>query len=298
MRLAGVVLTVSLCLPVLALGDSRGIEVHTYPCADNSLRSSRYIASLGAGAGSTPAETCVYALSSDSRAGYPGVSLGGTVSWASFAYNGSGVTVRVRRVGGWGVDPSSVVVHPRSAGVSVLPISGDTVELELPSNPLSSDGMTKGLKLSVHFKGQVLEGAGCDVLLIFADPPEDLISVPDSSSPSTMFFGPGVHNIGGQMPLPRGITSVYLAPGAWVDGGFITTDPEAAVSVTGRGVLSGHTFPFLPDPAGQQCSYNLSFCWALLNMDRGASHLVQGIVLVDPPKYDWAFSPRKRVRGA
>ena len=75
------------------------------------------------------------------------------------------------------------------------------------------------------------------------------------------------------MPLPANVTSVYIAGGAFVSGGFITSDSKSAVKISGRGVLSGSAQTFLKDPAGWgPCSYNGSYCWSLVNLDKGANH--------------------------
>ena len=96
----------------------------------------------------------------------------------------------------------------------------------------------------------------------------------------------GLHDLKGQqVPLPPNVTRVYIAGGAWVNGGFVTTAPSTAVTVSGRGVISGSAQPFLKDPAGLgPCHYNGSWCWSLVNMDRGEGHVLEGLVLHDPPK--------------
>ena len=96
----------------------------------------------------------------------------------------------------------------------------------------------------------------------------------------------GLHDLKGQqVPLPPNVTRVYIAGGAWVNGGFVTTAPGTAVTISGRGVISGSAQPFLKDPAGLgPCHYNGSWCWSLVNMDRGEGHVLEGLVLHDPPK--------------
>ena len=103
----------------------------------------------------------------------------------------------------------------------------------------------------------------------------------------------GLHDLKGQqVPLPPNVTRVYIAGGAWVNGGFVTTAPGTAVTVSGRGVISGSAQPFLKDPAGLgPCHYNGSWCWSLVNMDRGEGHVLEGLVLHDPPKYDALRTP-------
>jgi len=104
----------------------------------------------------------------------------------------------------------------------------------------------------------------------------------------------GLHDLKGQqVPLPPNVTRVYIAGGAWVNGGFVTTAPSTAVTVSGRGVISGSAQPFLKEPAGLgPCRYNGSWCWSLVNMDRGEGHVLEGLVLHDPPKSAPSHRPR------
>lgn len=89
-----------------------------------------------------------------------------------------------------------------------------------------------------------------------------------------MFFDVGVHDLNGQLHLPPEINQVYIAPGAFLQGGFITTASHS-VNITGRGIMSGATYPF-HDPR---------FLWGLVNMDKGSGHLLEGVTLVDSPQF-------------
>lgn len=62
--------------------------------------------------------------------------------------------------------------------------------------------------------------------------------------------------------MPSNINRIYLAPGAYVHGGFITISASQSVQISGRGVLSGERFKF-HDP---------NFTWALVNLDKGTSY--------------------------
>jgi hypothetical protein len=114
-------------------------------------------------------------------------------------------------------------------------------------------------------------------LTIFAETPEQ--DVPDKNGPdtfliqpgtprasyerttkNTLFFAPGLHELGNSFPLRPGL-QIYLAPGAYVRG-FFTCPPEAetagasGVKIFGRGILSseynqttdGPNDSFLPRP--------------------------------------------------
>ncbi len=202
-------------------------------------------------------------------------------SWASFWFSGAAVTVTVSRAGGWGAW-SRVRVRSSSGGHTLTPVNASTFSFELTPSPL-------GWKLSVESTAQESLGAEPlvihDMLMIFGDP-EDLAPDPMGRAPRMLYFGAGYHDLGGQMVLPSNISSVYIAGGAWVSGGFITRDPSSSVRISGRGVLSGSAISFLISPAGEgHCSYNGSFCWSMINMDEGANHVLEGIVLHDPPKF-------------
>lgn len=219
---------------------------------------------------------------------------GHTQAWASFWFSGAAVTVTISRTGGWG-DWSHVRVRSSSGGHSLSPLNASAFSFELPPSPL-------GWKLSVESTAQERSGSAPLViqhmLMIFGDP-DELAPDPLPSAPGTLYFTAGYHDLGGQMVLPPNISSVYIAGGAWLSGGFITQDPSSSVRISGRGVLSGSATPFLIAPRGEgHCSYNGSFCWSMVNMDKGSSHVLEGLVLHDPPKFYFrAYAPGVAVRG-
>jgi hypothetical protein len=222
---------------------------------------------------------------------------GHTQSWASFWYSGVAVTVTVSRVGGWG-DWSRVRLRSSFGHHTHHPLNATAFSFELPPSSL-------GWKVSVESEVQESSGPGLPVvqhmLMIFGDPEElapDLVS--SRQTPGMLYFAAGLHDLGGQMVLAPNISSVYIAGGAWVSGGFITQDSSSSVRITGRGVLSGSATPFLISPQGTgYCSYNGSFCWSMINLDKGTNHVVEGLVLHDPPKFYFrSEAPGVVVRGA
>lgn len=211
---------------------------------------------------------------------------GHSQAWASLWFTGAPVTVTVHNSKSWG-SWEQVVLRPRRANITMHKINATALSFVLPPSAL-------GYKLSLESAGQMDPLAACDdgfppivgdSLMIFADP-GSMAPDPGSSAPDTLYFGPGLHDLGGQMVLPANVSRVYIAGGAWVGGGFITEDASASVSISGRGVISGSAQTFLKDPAGfGPCSYNGSYCWSLVNLDKGATHRLEGVVLHDPPKY-------------
>ena len=221
---------------------------------------------------------------------------GHTQSWTSFWFSGDGVTVTISRVGGWG-DWSRVQLRSSSGHHTVHLLNATAFSFELTPSRL-------GWKISVESEAQESSGTVSTVvqhmLMIFGDPeelaPDPMLSGRD---PGMLYFAAGHHDVGGQMVLPPNISSVYIAGGAWVSGGFITRESSSSVRITGRGVVSGSATPFLISPQGDgHCSYNGSFCWSMINLDKGASHVVEGLVLHDPPKFYFrSEAPGVVVRG-
>ncbi|XP_050391738.1 dextranase [Patella vulgata] len=111
-----------------------------------------------------------------------------------------------------------------------------------------------------------------DKLLIFADAPED--DVPDPTDPGVLFYGSEAYNLKGQLQLNDSIRQVYLAPGAFVEGGLRTMSLKP-IKISGRGILSGANYPH-KDPG---------FLWSIINVDNGMNHTVEGITMVDPPQF-------------
>eukprot|EP00054_Salpingoeca_dolichothecata_P010659 m.59382 g.59382 ORF g.59382 m.59382 type:complete len:324 (-) comp19099_c0_seq1:25-996(-) len=110
--------------------------------------------------------------------------------------------------------------------------------------------------------------------MIFVDPPEDPVNIPSPSDSSVLYFPPGYHDLKGNLQLNDSIQHVYLAPGSYVMGG-ITSQADHAVNITGRGIFAGSEFPF-HDPR---------FPWALVLLPSSSGHFIEGITIVDPPKY-------------
>lgn len=86
-----------------------------------------------------------------------------------------------------------------------------------------------------------------DPLFIFANPIEN--NVPDTSSNSLLYFGPGLHNVGQQELYNK---DVYIHGSAYVKGNFILAG-DRKINVYGRGVISGidHKNPLINSIADQ-----------------------------------------------
>lgn len=145
-------------------------------------------------------------------------------------------------------------------------------------------------------------------LTIFAENPEQ--DVPDKNGPdtfliqpgtsrasyegttkNTLFFAPGLHEMGDQFPLKPGL-QIYLAPGAYVRG-FFTCPPGAetagasGVKIFGRGILSseynqttdGPNDNFLPRPLR---FWTNSIYLGGFNREPADNQIVKDITLIYP----------------
>ncbi|HEY3505252.1 MAG TPA: hypothetical protein VGN37_21010 [Actinocatenispora sp.] len=141
-------------------------------------------------------------------------------SWSSFSFRGPiVVSVRARHR----TDATGCLVRPASAGVRTW-YHGGTCTLAL----------TRPANLSVEFTPQ--DGpVVTHPMLLFANPLER--AAPSPGDENVLYFGPGVHHIGANVPLHSNET-VYLAGGAWVEGTFVGVDVRNVV-IKGRGVLDG-----------------------------------------------------------
>ncbi len=145
-------------------------------------------------------------------------------------------------------------------------------------------------------------------LTIFAEVPEQ--EVPDIKGPdtfviqpgtaradyektakNTLFFAPGLHEMGDSFPLKPGL-QIYLAPGAYVRG-YFTCPPGAdtagasGVKIFGRGILSSEynqasesvNDNFLPRPIG---FWSNSIYLGGFNREPADNQIVQGITIIYP----------------
>jgi hypothetical protein len=233
---------------------------------------------------------------------------GRTQAWAAWWFAGAPVTVTVVSRVGWGGDEAWGEVRLRPQSVARLApltrLNETALSFVLPP-PRPGSPHAGGYKLSLESAPQLspptaspCEGYPRTVahsLMLFGEP-SSLATDPTSGAPvaavqpGLLYYPPGIHDLGGQLRIPTAVTRVYVAGGAWLRGGFITTPGRSgngSLVIAGRGVVSGSAQPFLKDPAGfGPCQYNASsWCWSLVNLDQGTGHTVEGLTLHDPPKY-------------
>ncbi|KAK7507341.1 hypothetical protein BaRGS_00001276, partial [Batillaria attramentaria] len=203
-------------------------------------------------------ESFVYMSSSQHRTHDASHVRGGrTMSWTSFAFTGAKVTVEVHTPR----DFQHCIVRPKHYGINCRHAGSKIAKFDVPSN-------TK--MMSVEFDYDYGSYTGHDItdkLMVFADPPET--HKPNKNDNHVLYYDVGVHNLNGQKDIGAK-TEVYLAPGAFVKGGFITSQGHG-VKIYGRGVLDNRDYKW----------HDNRFSWATINMDKGHQHTVEGITISD-----------------
>jgi len=144
--------------------------------------------------------------------------------WTSFSFSGA-VTVQVKIRDGTAIN--SAVIRPLAKNIRAE-VRNNTVSFTL-TNPAN---------MFVE-----LDAKHRDALFIFANPAET--DIPARTTPNTIYFGPGVTDLGKEpISISEGQT-VYLAGGAYVKGRLQIAGQGGGKTVTirGRGVLSGIDIP-------------------------------------------------------
>lgn len=231
----------------------------------------------------------VYFNSIAHRMSYPGASIqhaGQSVSWTGFAFDSSLVFADVTITAAFSI--SACILRPRSYGLTCDTSAGSSIaRVRIPRSPLK-------ISVELYSAGGNSAAFVSQPLFLFPDPPEDPALVPSPGDRGVLYYARGVHNLSGQIPLSCGTNNVYLEPGAYVSGGFITTCSRSAVHaaeqvvISGRGVVTGEQFPW----------HSTLFKWALINIDEGTQNVVDGLTLVDSPEFHIAsYSDRPTLRN-
>lgn len=255
-----------ICLRTLIISDPV-----VYPGPGGNVKPSTLYEVFVSQGGSIPLTCFTYLMNNDERekeayAGPPNRS----VSFTSFAFepNLGPVTVSVHSK----ISFSSCVLRPLSYGLHCHIINSSMIQFEI-SNTM------KQVSVELDAKNPVK-----DALLIFSDPLENPSDIPNPNDPSVLHFSQGEHNLNGCLKLNESINHIYLAPGAYVHGGFTGTAAHQ-IKVNGRGLFSGEKYKF----------HDSRFPWSLITMPPenpggpqavgGNMHVIHDIIIVDPPKY-------------
>ncbi len=189
-------------------------------------------------------------------------------SWTTFSFSGR-VTVEVTRLRG---APRTCRVLPTSTGIQPR-LQGNRASFELE----------RPCQISVEFDGDVKHP-----MLLFADPLET--DAPKPTDANTLYFGPGVHDLGPEPLALKPHQTVYLAGGAYVYGRFYGRNAPN-VRILGRGVLSGEKFPET-DANGKKAAHFIALEYTCPNC------LAEGITLANSPQYNINLDGRgSRIRN-
>jgi len=214
-------------------------------------------------------------------------------AWASFSFAGAPVTVQVTNSQPF----ASARVLPSHAGIAAT-VSGNTVSFVL----------TQPGQFAVDFcpsGSPCTEANDTDLsnpMLVFANPVETAapnagaanvqavtpgLSVPAgasqpqlSGSQNTLYFAPGVYDLG---LTPLSIASnetVYLAGGAYVKGFLALAQGASNVSILGRGILSGEDLP------KAQCIGTAAGCPDMLSGVNVQNLNLEGLSFILSPYYN------------
>ncbi|KAK6172913.1 hypothetical protein SNE40_016479 [Patella caerulea] len=197
----------ALLIPVL-VGHASG-NLNTYPAPHGIQASNKFQVYLRQGGHRKSSFT--YITTSDKRAKETHTAKGGrSVSWTSFSFSGGAVTAEIHTP----QDFHNCIVRPQHYGYKCQRTGSKTAHVTV-----SSTSRMMSVEFDYDYGSRNADIK--DKMLIFADPPES--DVPNEHDSSVIFYKAGVHNLNGQVHLNNSIKTIYLAPGAWVEGGFLTT---------------------------------------------------------------------------
>ncbi|KAK3083043.1 hypothetical protein FSP39_012479 [Pinctada imbricata] len=209
-------------------------------------------------------ESFTYISKSDMRQKSSSKVTGGrSVSWTSFSFTGRPVTLEIRT----SYNFNKCIVRPKSYGFHCRRAGAKRALIVVNSN---------SKQMSIEFDNDYgsYNREIINKLLVFVDPPEVQQNVPNPDDKGVLYYGRGVHDLNGQKELDSSIREVYLAPGAFVEGGFITRTNHP-VKIHGRGVISTEKYRWR----------DRRFKLAVINIDSGSGHVLEGVTISDPVRF-------------
>lgn len=297
-------LSLRLALPIVAAIaiEPLSAEITVYPGPDASLACDIYQVTVSQ-EGQT-LETFVIQNVSDweEQTYFEHIKIYETLSYAGFSFSGE-VMVEVtkksperpgmpdRLSAG---QPASAVIRPKRFGIQA-DVEGNTVRFTLDQPG----------QYSVEFIDGDLDAFGTPrhALILFADPPEDLATIPDPEDKQVLVvkpgrkvpnnarkravvrFEPGVHELG-PWDVPQTVRQIYLAPGAFVNGALKIEDRENGFLLNGRGTLSGRTMGWhFREPTRKEEDSEEKRDYVKLLVLGGKGITVDGITLADSPHH-------------
>jgi hypothetical protein len=222
-------------------------KLETYPAPAPNFPTGPFTVAVAQGT-AVPQDSFVYITQQGGRA----------QSWTTFSFEGGAATVAVTPAKNW----STCVLRPLSLGLSAQR-RGDAAVFTVPAGAPA--------KVIAEFGGDVDH-----TLAVFGDP---LPPAAPTNGTRAVTFGPGVHDIGQNYAVRRGMT-VHIAGGAWVRGTLSGRSAHGA-TIEGRGVLSGERLKHPPKATDDLAMLNLC----------GSGITVRGIHIVNPPTYMVNINP-------
>ncbi|XP_071107376.1 uncharacterized protein [Haliotis cracherodii] len=201
-------------------------DVIVYPATPGLAPSDKFSINVTQ-TGQEPNRLFVYISTSDHRSSPPREPPGRSMSWTSFAFTGAPVTVEVHAP----KDFHNCLVRPSSYGYQCKRTNPNTASFTVLHN-------TRMMSIEFDYDYGLGVRDITDKLFVFADPPE--VDVPSPSDPYVLYYGPGIHNFSTSLTVGPEIRQVYIAPGAYIRGGFQL--PHGEVRMHGRGVISYENF--------------------------------------------------------
>lgn len=184
-----------------------------------------------------------------------------TTSWTSFATD----TKPVARVKTNAYKVEVCRVLPRKYNVECCILNDSTVEFELPGPGQYSVEFEEGVAIT-------------HPLLIFVDAYP--VRKPAGNTPNLIVFEKGIHEIGDNYVLKSNQT-VYLAPGAYVKGQFVS-DGQENITIMGQGIISGEEYP------ARSHNHMISF--------RNCNNvLIEGVTIINAPRYCVSLSGSNQI---
>jgi len=288
------VLTMSACQSLAAPFVSKGIC--TYPAIPGIAPSSRFSARVHDGQAWRPLFTMETVGPAKTKTGIHSLGIyesvtGLSSSWCTFEMDVP-VTVEITKLSPGDID--TCVIRPLSRHLTPV-ISADKRSVSFQIQPRFAEKTTTGSKqvpvnVAIEINGQTDE-----MMTVFASPhmadkpqPGDrgVFQVQPGSMPPvegdwhTLYFMPGVHDLG-KMAHPLRPGKRYYIPGdAWVDGGFgeRSQNPADEARIFGLGVVSGRKIGW--NDVRQKKAGNPIHLF-------GADAVLEGLTFVDSPYHTW-----------
>ncbi|BFM08441.1 Ig-like domain-containing protein [Halioxenophilus aromaticivorans] len=248
----------------------------TYPAnADvaSVFKSSKFAVNVSQG-GSTK-NSFVYKSENTANPGWKGTLdyMQDANHWTTFSFDGK-VVVEARRLDGKAIE--NCIVRPLSLNIKPQ-IQGNKCSFELNQQAKLSVEIDEPTSVTrpITGIGTVTKEIVKNPLFVFAQPLET--DVPTKSDDDTIYFGPGIHEIGKGYTIPNN-KEVYIAGGAVVIGTMSGGYNPTNVKIRGRGLLTGYGLSESKSEHNSWGNHSIAFT----SGSRGSGLEIEGITISDP----------------